>query len=238
MLNRNFIFVFIFSFSGLIVMAQTDENNIAFGLNFVKNEYNGDYGNAIFDFKQPLFPAVGISLSKYITSSFDVGVQGSYGAYGYYQAGNNRFSGMKFDASLNTHYKFNNGYIFKEESKLTPFLSIGIGMASYGINTLIDNSGTDPSLDPTIITKGIDIIVPFGIGLKYQLTGSISIQYQYLYTLTNMDNHDENKGPNNFGPNNNIPNTPAKDGYGQHLLGLIFLFNEPVSSNDCHCNFN
>ena len=238
MLNRSLIFLCLFSFSALSGIAQTSENNIAFGLNFVKNEYNGDYGNAIFDFKQPMFPAVGISLSKYITSSFDVGVQSSYGAYGYYQSGNNRFSGMKFDASLFTHYKFDNGYIFKEEARLSPFVSIGIGMASYGINSLIDNSGTDPSLDPTIITKGIDIIVPVGVGLKFKLTGSISIQYQYLYTLTNMDNHDENKGPNRFGPDSNIPNSPAKDAYGQHMLGLIFLFNEPVSNNDCHCDFN
>jgi len=229
MINKSFIFVCLFSVSGLAGIAQTLDNEVAFGLNFVKNEYNGDYGNGIFDFKNSLYPAVGISLTRYLTPSFDGGFQGSYGNYGYFKTSENMFRGLKYDASLFAHYKFNNGYIFNEESKLSPFISLGIGLAAYGINPALDDSGKNPTLSPTIITKGIDIIIPFGVGLKYQLTNLFAIQYQYLYNITNADNHDQNRGINNVKPGN--------DAYGQHLIGLIYSFDNSYKNNDCHCDF-
>ena len=228
MLNRCIFFICLFSVTISLVYAQSFENKYTAGLYFVKNEYNGDYGSGIFDFKK-MYPAIGISLSKYISPSIDAGLQGSFGTYGYYNTSENMFRGLKYDGSLFVHYKFNNGYIFKEESKLSPFVSIGLGLAAYGINPALDNSGSDKSLSPTIVTKGTDIIIPLGVGLKYQFTNLFAVQYQYLYTFTNADNHDQNRGPNNSKPGN--------DAYGQHVIGIIYSFNNSYKNKDCRCDF-
>ena len=38
-------------FSFLITFAQTTDNKISWGFNYIKNEYSGDYGSDIFNFK-------------------------------------------------------------------------------------------------------------------------------------------------------------------------------------------
>ncbi|HEY6915511.1 MAG TPA: thrombospondin type 3 repeat-containing protein [Paludibacter sp.] len=211
-----------------IISAQTADNRFALGLNFVKNEYNGDYGNGIFNFSQRWYAAGGISLSTYLTPSFDLGLQGTYGNYGYYKTTIDNFAGGKFDASLYTHYKLNNGYILREDSKWSPFLSLGFGVANYSIN----NSATPW---PTIITDGPDLIIPLGVGLKYQLTSSIAIQYQYLYNFTTSDVHDQNRSG---GVNNIVFGTPlhpgikaGNDAYGQHMLGFVFTLSGAKDSD-------
>ena len=229
MLNRSVFLVCLFSVTISFGYAQSVDNEYAVGLNLVKNEYNGDYGNGIFDFKKSPYLGIGISLTKYISPSIDAGLQGSYGTYGYFDKKDNLFRGLKYDASLFSHYKFNNGYILNEESKLSPFISIGLGLAAYGINPALDNSGTDKTLSATIVTKGTDIIIPLGVGLKYQLTNLFAVQYQYLYTFTNADNHDQNRGPNNSKPGN--------DAYGQHVIGIIYSFNNSYKNKDCRCDF-
>lgn len=220
----------------LLVNAQTAEKNIAVSLNMVKNEYDGDYGNAILNLNKPWYVAGGISLSAYLTHSFDIGIQGSYGSYGYYDTEINRFSGSKFDLSAFTHYKFNNGYLLKKESRLAPFISLGIGLATYGtIN--------DAAPYPTIVTKGVDLIIPLGIGFKYQLTNSVSIQYQYLYNITNADNHDENRGARIFGSGDHPYFKSGNDAFGQSIIGLVFSFRGPKivnlrKINSCMCELN
>ena len=102
-----------------------------------------------------------------------------------------------------------------KESKLSPFLSLGLGFASYSTNN-------DATPYPTIITKGTDLILPLGAGLKYQFTNSFAIQYQYLYVYTNADNHDQNRGPNVFGTSAHPGYKHGYDVYGQHWLGLVF----------------
>jgi len=208
----------------LLINAQTEESKIALGLNFVRNEYNGDYGNGIFNFNQPWYIGGGLSLSTYLNHSFDLGLQESYGRYGYTETNANQFEGTKIDLSLFTHYKLDNGYIFKKESKLSPFISLGVGFVAYAIN----NSATPY---PTIITKGNDLILPVGAGLKYQFTRSFAIQYQYLYTFTNADNHDENRGPNFFGSSSHPKYKSGNDAFGEHSLSLVFSF----GNSTCGC---
>jgi len=202
--------------------AQTADRKLAIGLSIQRTEYNGDYGNGIFDLSQLMYPAVGLSFSTYLSPSFDLGLQGSFGNYGYSQNATDYFNGRKIDASLFTHYKLNNGYLLSKESRFSPFISIGVGCALYGINSDVDKSETNTSLSPTIITKGIDIIVPLGVGLKYYVSSQFAIRYQYLYNLTSRDNHDENQGPDYFGTTHS--SKEGNDAYGQHVFSLIFNF--------------
>ena len=232
-------------FAGLIsvvsfLSAQTVHKDLMVSLGFVKNEYNGDYGNGILNFSKPWSDAVGVSLYKYITPSFDLGVQGSYGKYGYKESDIAWFRGLKYDASLFVHYKFANGYFMDVDSKFSPFLSIGAGLALYSINPALDKSGSDPTLNSTIITAGTDYIFPVGAGLTYHYNRSFSFQYQYLYTFTNSDVHDQNisAGETNsyFGTSRHPYYKPGNDVYGQHILSLIYVISEAATSTKCRCN--
>ena len=218
---RNFLLVSFLILTQLI-FAQTTDIKLAFDLGVVKNEYNGDYGNGIFNFKQQLYPSAGISLGYYLSPSFNIGLRSSFGDYGFRESNVNYFRGRKLDASLYTQYKFNNGYILRESARFYPFFTIGLGVANYSINSSIDKSESTPSLYPTIITKGVDLILPVGAGLKYQITDRFAVQYQYLYSFTNRDNHDENRGPKLFGSVNHPFYKAGDDTYGQHIFSFVF----------------
>ena len=204
--------------------AQTETSRFAIGLGVIRNEYNGDFGNGVFNTDQTWYAAGALSLGYYLTPSFDLGLQGSYGQYGFYENKTNYFRGLKTDASLFTHYKFNNGYILSKDSKLSPFISLGVGLATYGIDPAFDKSGSNSIYYPTIITKGTDFVVPVGVGLKYQITNHFAIQYQYLYSFTNSDNHDQNRGANFFGSSSHPSAKSGNDAYGQHIFSLVFNF--------------
>ena len=215
-----------------LIIAQTATPKLDLGLNFVGNEYDGDYGSGIFKFNQ-LNPAFGLSLSTVLNPSFDAGLQLSYGSYGFKVSDAHQFIGTKLDASLFGHYKFNNGYILSKESKFSPFVSLGIGLAGYAYS-----NGAKP---PTIILgNGPDFIIPFGVGLKYQISKSIAIQYQYLYNFTvgaNADIHDTNEGESTFFSSSNghaagFSENGRNDFYGQHWLSLIITLGPKDSDGD------
>jgi hypothetical protein len=213
------------------LIAQTEENKFSIGLNVIRTEYNGDYGNGIYDFRQLMYPAGGLTFSYYLSPSFNIGFQGNYGSYGYQESNTDYFNGRKFDMSLFSQYKFDNGYIFKRDSRFSPFISLGIGFATYGINTTLDKS-QDPTLhlSPTIITDGIDLIVPIGVGLKYHVTNRFSIQYQYIYNYTSRDNHDENHGAAYFGTTHSYK--VGYDAFGQHVFSLVFNFGKSKDTDN------
>ena len=211
--------------------AQTADYRFSVGLNVLRTEYNGDYGSALFDFQQNMNIGLGLSLGYYVNPSFDFGLQTSYGKYGYFENALNNFHGQKFDASIYSHYKLNNGYLLSKESRIAPFISLGFGVATYGIDPRVDKSGVDPTVKPSIIVKGVDLIVPVGLGLKYQVTNQFAIQYQYLYNFTSSDVHDQNRsgGVVNtvFGTAAHPYSMPGNDAYGQHVFSLIFNFGKP-----------
>ena len=221
MKNRHLLFI-VFLIVAQFMTAQTSDVKLAFDLSVIKNEYNGDYGNGIFNFKQQLYPSGGLSLGYYLNPSFNLGLRSSFGDYGYYEDNVNYFRGRKFDMSLYTQYKFNNGYILKESAKFYPFFSVGLGLATYSVNSSIDKSGSEPGIDPTIITKGMDLILPVGVGLKYQISDRFAVQYQYLYSFTNRDNHDENRGPQFFGSTGHPSSKAGNDTYGQQIFSFVF----------------
>lgn len=207
-----FLSLIVMLFAYTAVVAQTADSKFAIGLSAVNSEYNGDYGNGIWNFDR-FYPGGGLSLGLYLNPSFDLGLQGNYGNYGYFKDVDSRFFGNKFDMSLLGRYKFNNGYILKETAKFYPFLSLGLGFASYS------RASSDTGTNPTIITSpGADFIIPLGAGLKYQITDRFALQYQYLYNFTNQDNRDENRGATNP-----IYATKAgNDRFGEHMFSLIF----------------
>jgi outer membrane protein OmpA-like peptidoglycan-associated protein len=212
--KKNYLFIILLTVTQLI-SAQTADNKFALGINGITTKYVGDLGsNGITDFTYSEFIlgyfSGGLSLNYYLNPSFDLGVNGNYGLYGTYHNTNKKFLSTKFSSSLFGHYKLNNGYIISEDSKWSPFLSLGVGIASYGEAKSYTNTAN---------YDGTDIIVPVGLGLKYQFTDKLAGLYQYNYNFTTKDNHDKLVANDN------------NDAFGEHFLGLVLSLGQSKDSD-------
>jgi len=182
---------------------QNTDKKWAIGLMGGKTVYVGDYGSKFLDF-QPFYGLFAISIDAYLSHSFDLGLYGEYGDLGYFEGETTKFLATKSDGSIMLKYKFNNGYIFKEDAVIAPFLTIGGGLASF--------SGTKTNTD------GIDLIMPVGIGAKVNIFKWMALQYQFLYTITNGDNRD-------------LYEEGGNDQFASNTLGLIFSFGAPKDTD-------
>lgn len=185
------------------ILAQDEDNRTAVGLYLSKAEYRGDYGSALWNLNTNFNLGGAFSLQRYLTPTFDLGIQAGYGKYSYSSA----FSGRKYDAFVYANIKMNNGYIFSEKSVVAPFLTGGLGLAGY-------HAGI-----PNV--KGVDFILPLGAGVKFQLTENIGLEYKYLVHITNNDSRDgliAAKGKNDI--------------YGQHFAGIVISFGGLDSDRD------
>ena len=214
---RSYLLMSLVAFTSLLA-AQTEDNKLSIGLSGGLNEYNGDLGNGLFKFK-PINPLGALSLSTYVSPSFNLGIQGSFGKFGYKGSYLNplmdatqdiEFGGNKYDGFMFLEYKLNNGYLLSKESKFAPFLTAGIGLAGY-----LENNN-----DGMIQPFPVDLITPVGAGLKFQFTDNLALQYKYLYSFTNHDEHDLTRM------------VDKNDGYGQHLLGVVISLGAKAKDTD------
>lgn len=157
--------------------AQTDERKWNIGLLAGTSEYQGDLGNRFLYFNNKTIDnidktyTVGLSLTRYLNSTFDFGAMGTYGSWGYYEPGQPGFRADMLQLNGHVKLKFNNGYIIEENSLFQPYLLGGIGVNRYQGTTTIE---------------GQDVTGIIGGGFNFRLSGVIGINYQatYGYLLT------------------------------------------------------
>jgi OOP family OmpA-OmpF porin len=129
--------------------------------------YAGDLGNGITDFNSEVFNQniiIGGTVSRYLNPSFDATIMGTAGSWGYYAKDNGQgFKGDMLHVNLNVKYKFSNGYMIKEDSKLAPYVFAGLGFSNF--------SGSH-------ITNGVDFPIVGGAGMRFMLNEFISVNYQ------------------------------------------------------------
>ncbi len=109
--------------------AQTKDHKNSIGLQFGTKEYAGDLGYEIYSFDN-VHAAFGATYSRYINPSFDGTFGFSYGQIDY-SKGLRNFKTNLGDFKLQAKYKFNNGYILKEDAFIAPFVTAGIGNSFY-----------------------------------------------------------------------------------------------------------
>lgn len=115
-----------------VLLAQTKDRPWSIGPDLNVVEYAGDHGNFFYKFNNGV--ALGGSLYRYLNPSFDLGFSGFKDNMNIADPLSKwPGEGFNFDVDilsfkLAAKYKFNNGYILKEDARLQPFLKAGLGM--------------------------------------------------------------------------------------------------------------
>jgi outer membrane protein OmpA-like peptidoglycan-associated protein len=162
------------AFGGLLTPAnaQNSTEDIAIGLQFGTIEYKGDLGNEFFSFTDGVHPSIGLNLSKYVTPSFDLMGKARHG-----MLDRGVFTNSLYHFTIAAKYKFNNGYLLKEESLFAPYVFLGIGDAL----SIYTNVATGEKEAPLA-----EFNLPMGVGFKFNISNqwSVSLETHYNYFIS------------------------------------------------------
>lgn len=216
-----FLLLFLICFQHAVALIPGRYDKLfSLGVNVTKTEYSGDMGSTIFNFGQKSYMyywGMGSTFSINLNPSFDVGINGNFGSYGYNNfSGGGFFSSNKLDLSTLVNYKLDNGYILNRENLFSPILTTGIGFAKYSNNKPEGEFGN--------INPGWDLILPVGAGVQIKFNKTWGLRYQYLYYFTFDDIHEKKVGGGN-------------DIFGQHLVSIVYSFGNVLRQNDCKCDY-
>jgi opacity protein-like surface antigen len=218
--------------------AQTKNRKIGIETGAYLQQYNGNLGNSFFKFKETAFGGGSLNLGLYLNKSFDVNVGGSIGHFGYCQTeedkkrvvsleyrcpgctdrlGMGELRSMMISGNTAIKYKFANGYLLKEDSKIAPYVYAGVG-----INYLSD------VMKRNCVNVGNHFTINAGAGVKYNITERLNIGYnlgvgcfmtkKVYYTNAIAENNEVEKDADD------IKMEKRKDFYMQHALTLGFNF--------------
>jgi outer membrane protein OmpA-like peptidoglycan-associated protein len=178
----------------------------AIGFHATIAEYDGDLNGNLHHYYQFASPKLGaaVSLQQYLNSSFNLVEKLSFNRVNYQNS--DQSVGLKSDIfalNLKLKYKFNNGYIFKEDAAISPFLVGGIGVTR--INSQNDNNTSDSK-----VANGIyEANAAGGVGILFQFNDRVGLEVANTLNVPLNDAWDGVKQGGN-------------DIYLQHSAGLIF----------------
>jgi outer membrane protein OmpA-like peptidoglycan-associated protein len=202
---------------------QTLDHPWNMGIHFGKSEFNGDIGDASFNWSKPFYGFAGVSFARYGNQSIDVLFNFNRGELGYWADGdsihysNGKFHGHMYgahtDGTVYLKYKFSNGYIFKENSRVQFSLLLGIGLSwltgenvyDYYVNQLMQLNNFTAK----------DFTVSSGWNIGVRLSKRFTVYEQSVFVYTDHDGRD------GYIINNN-------DGYLMHNLGITYNFGKAV----------
>lgn len=165
-------------FSSSLLNAQTAENKWGIGLNLNTTDYRGDIGNDFWSFDMGNL-GFGVSVSRYLCPTFEVVADLSY-LNTESTHGLRSFDADLFMADLNLKFKFNNGWLLKENSKLAPYLLAG-GGHSYVKTKGFYNSDTNHKFDKSYNNANFFYGAGFAIKLNEKL--ALDLQGGIYYPL-------------------------------------------------------
>ncbi len=149
------------------LIAQTEAEPWWLDFELTNNKFNYRFYEGIFDFGQLDNAGIRVGVDRYISKSFDAEFGISYGKLIY----ENLFDANLTDIDLKLVYKLANGHIFKEESKVAPFLFVGYGMNWF--------NNVKPFF--TEFEDGTYSTIPFGGGVEFKVTEGASIVTRASY---------------------------------------------------------
>lgn len=217
-----------------LLFGQTKQHPWNIGVHFGNEQWNGDIGDASYNFTKAFYMFGGITVGRYISPSFDGVLTLNAGEIGYWNNGdsilyeNKKFGGNFYGNHYNGYavmrYKFNNGYILKENARIAPYAFIGLGFSwMYGSRIYYEYNGK-------IVSGGYgqDLTVPTGVGVSVRIKDRI---HAYLQTAFMYSDHDTRDGIN-------IRNN---DGFVLNQIGVTYDFGKAfkpvaaVAAVECRC---
>jgi OOP family OmpA-OmpF porin len=199
----------------LVTGYKAKAQSAAIGFHLTASEYDGDLnGNEhhFYSFKsQQLGGAV--SLQQYLNRSFNLVEKVSFNQVRYQDR--LETAGVDADfytANLKLKYKFNNGYIFKEDAAISPFLVAGIG------GTYINSKQYSSLSSADIVDGEFKGNVAAGAGILFQFNDRVGLE---VANTINAPLYDAWDGVDQGG----------NDLYLQHSAGLIFNLSKPTDTD-------
>jgi len=241
MRKKIFLILFIF-ITPFCLLAQTKEHPWNLGIHIGKAEFNGDLGDASYNWSKAFYGFGGLSFSRYASKSFDVMFNFNKGELGYFSDldsinySNGKFHGSFYGSHTNgtifLKYKLNNGYIFKENSRIQPFLLLGMGISWLSGDRIYDidfNKGRQYKLTDL---SAKDFTITTGMGVNVRLNKRFNAYLQTAFIYTDHDGRDGYAIANN-------------DGYLLHQFGITYNFGKAIQMSagapnaeakvDCKC---
>lgn len=178
-----------------IINAQTIDKKWNIGLHGGISQYNGDLGNDFYK-SNMRYGLGGISVSRYISSHFDLNLLVTKGTVGFNKIGGLGNFNSGFTSAL-INFRFN---ILGPQSFIRPYLLVGGGAILF-------------DKDLTITKKQVDYAAPsFGGGINLKLGQSVMLNLQETFLYSTADDKD------------NYPAAKANDMYLFHTVGITFNF--------------
>lgn len=139
--------------AGSSAIAQNAENRWAFNLSGNLSQYDGDLGNEILSLGTF---GLGVGPELYLNRSFN-----TYAGIGIDGVSYEDFKTGFIDFQLGLNYKLNNGYLFSEDSRVKPYLTLGVGQ---------------------VFARGANYFnIPFGAGFRVNLDEGIDLRVAGVY---------------------------------------------------------
>lgn len=173
---RRILVLVVFGLGTFVSSGQDINSPWAIKVSYSLWQYSGELGNQFLKPEQRNDGA-GFSFSRYLSPSFDVLFGLDYYRLKITETQDNslyKVQGNVFTPALLFSYKFNNGYILKEEARLQPYMAAGF---SY----LIGNSGgSSIDLQGDHFRHFIDeVAFNYTLGVKYKLGSKVSLFVEF-----------------------------------------------------------
>jgi hypothetical protein len=218
--------------SAILVEAQVTQSKYAFGINAGSFIYQGDLTpSAVGSFRTPGL-AIGLNASRYLTNKFSVRLDLNFGKLkGADSAYKNPAWRQQRNFAFNTPVTEVIGSVvwdaFGRERKFSPYVFAGLGYSFLRINRDYSRFNTEYFAAEPGTIEGVeqDInhrlptglpIVPIGLGIRYRLTNTLSLNTEASYRYISSDYLD------GF---SHAANADAKDHYYKFSIGLTYSKN-------------
>ncbi|MGW8121923.1 OmpA family protein [Roseivirga echinicomitans] len=164
---KKFLVILTLAVSTFSLSAQTADSPWWMTVELSHNKLDYKWYDGMFNFGE--FPGIGlrVGLERYLNPSFDVELGASYGGMIHEKI----MDGYAADLDLRFAYKFANGYLLKEDSRVAPYIYTGFGITSFSsIEPIYEEFG-----------KGTYKMMPFGAGLRVKVSENAEINLRGTY---------------------------------------------------------
>lgn len=212
---RSALLILCVMLSAYIVKAQNADNKWGVGLYLNFNDYKGDIANDFWDFgnTEPMIGSA--TLGRYLNPSFDAVFRlsvfnvESEGALG-------NFDDWLINTNLNLKYKFNNGYLLKEDARISPFLVGGFGYTYANTEGRIFGGDFDENYD------NLNLYYAAGLNIRIDDRWSVALETGIFYPLS--DKYDGYK-------NKQRDTESYNDKFMHNTIGVIYSFGKSSDSD-------